>query len=472
MGNYEQFQEHVSKVAQEFKALYNSETIHLVSHLDADGISSGALAIATLTKLNIPYSVSIVNQLTKEVLNELAREDCSFFLFTDLGCGQISFIKEALPGKTVFILDHHIPEEVEVPANIHVVNPHFFEIDGSTEISGAGVVYLFGKALEPSMDEFAHVAIIGAVGDIQDKGGFARLNQMIVEDAVKKGKIKVITGLRLFGAQTRPLHKTLEYSNDPYIPGVTGSESGAIQFLQQLGIDPKEGKAWRKIVHLTEEEKMKLIEGIILKRLGEDKPEDVLGKVFLLREEKKESPLRDVKEFATLLNSCGRMNKASLGIGACLGDEGIKKKAIASLSLYRRKIVDAITWYEQVQDSEAVTKGDGYVIINAKDRIMGSIIGTMASMVAKSNKLKPNTFILAMADLLDGTSKVSLRLSGHKPSDVDLREVVTEIAEKVGDCEAGGHLHAAGAMLPSDKEEIFIAIAKEVLEKRALEVIP
>jgi len=470
MDNYEKFQQYISQAAQDFKTLHKGQTIKLVSHLDADGISSGALASAFLNKLNIPFSLSIVSQLTKEVLQGLGKEDYEFFVFTDLGCGQISFIHESLNCKTVFVLDHHIPEEVEVPSHIHVVNPHLFDIDGSSEISGAGVVYLFGKALDSSMTEYAHVAIIGAVGDIQNKDGFLPLNELIVEDAVKAGKLKVIKGLRAYGAQTRPLHKTLEYSSDPYIPGVTGSESGAIQFLQEIGIDPKLDKGWRKIVHLTEEEKKKLIEGIIIKRLGEEHPEDVLSDVYILRDEKKESPLRDVKEFATLLNSCGRMEKGSLGIGACLGDEALKKKAIASLSSYRKKIVEGLRWYEEMKDSDSIVKGNGYIIINAKDKILASMIGTMASMVSKSNKLEPNTFILALADLLNGTSKVSLRISGLKPADIDLREVVSEIAQKVGNCEAGGHIHAAGAMVPSDKEAEFVKVAQEVLEKNALKI--
>ena len=123
---------------------------------------------------------------------------------------------------------------------------------------------------------------------------FLKLNKEILDVAVNKGKIKIIRGLRIFGAQTKPLHKVLEYSTDPYIPDVTGSESGAIQFLNQIGIDPKNGNAWKKLVHLSEEEIKKLVTGIIMKRLNnEDKPEDVLGNVYILKEEEKESPTRD-----------------------------------------------------------------------------------------------------------------------------------------------------------------------------------
>jgi len=330
---------------------------------------------------------------------------------------------------------------------------------------------LFAQAVEPSMDEYAHIAIIGAIGDVQDKKGFLPLNKEILQTAVAKGKIKHITGLRMFGAQTRALYKALEYSSDPYIPGVTGSESGAIQFLQQIGVPPKDGNKWRKIVHLSEDEKKKLIGGIIMKRFNEPNPEDVLSSVYILREEKKESPLRDAKEFSTLLNACGRMGKASLGIGACLGDPATKAKALSNLAGYKRKIMDAINWYREGPE-ENITKGEGYIIINAGDRIMATIIGTLASIVSKSNDVKPGTYLLAIATTDEGYSKASLRIAGHKiPENVDLREILKVITEKVGDCEAGGHTFAAGATFPADKTELFVKVAKEELSKKSMEEV-
>jgi len=126
--DYAGFKQHVKDVAQKFKDLNIDDTIRVVSHFDADGISSCALMIGCLNKINKRYSMSIVKQLTNEILKALANEPYQYFIFTDLGCGQIKFIKEALPGKTIFILDHHIPEEVEIPENITIVNPHYMAL--------------------------------------------------------------------------------------------------------------------------------------------------------------------------------------------------------------------------------------------------------------------------------------------------------------------------------------------------------
>ena len=79
---------------------------------------------------------------------------------------------------------------------------------------------------------------------------------------------------------------------------------------------------------------------IILKRLGsEENPDDVLGSIYIMIEEEDENPMKDAKEFATLLNSCGRMNKPSLGIGCCLNDKKSKEDAVILLNNYKREII-------------------------------------------------------------------------------------------------------------------------------------
>lgn len=469
MDSYKLFEEDIKKAAEEFKNINKKEVIRLISHLDADGISSASLMIKCLNNDNRRYSLSIVQQIKKELLESLSREPYRYFVFTDLGSGILTDIERLFKEKIVFILDHHEPEKLEVNTHIFLVNPHKFSINGSLEVSGAGVTYMFAKCLNQGIEDFAHIAIIGAIGDMQERNGFEKINNEILQTAINKGKIKVIRGLRLFGAQTKPLHKVLEYCTDPYIPGVSGSESGSIQFLHHLGINPKNESGWKKVMHLTKEEMENLVTGVILTRLSEKNPDDVLGNVYLLREEYHESPTKDAKEFATLLNACGRLDKASLGIGACLGDEKIKKRAIGLMVDYKREIINSMKWYEGCKTSNLVMRGNGYVIINAQDQIRPTLIGTLASIVSKSNGIREK-FILSMAQLADGTTKVSLRMTG-KNNGLDLRQIISEIVDGMQNCEAGGHANAAGALIATEMEEDFIKRAKVVLEKRALEEI-
>jgi len=466
MDKYEEFKNSIKEAVNEFKGWDASEPIRLISHLDADGISAISILIKALNNFGRRYVVSIIQTLDDKILNELKRENYKYYIFTDLGSGCLSRIREILSDKVIMILDHHEIENTKIDKDIVFVNPHIFDIDGSQEISGSGVVYFFYKYLTGKRD-MAHIAIVGAIGDLQENNGFLRLNDEILKDAIEEGKIEVSRGLRFFGAQTKPLHKVLEYCSDPIIPGVSGSESAAISFLQSIGINPKKGLRWRTLNDLTDKEKKMLAAAIIIQRLDEDSPEDVFGNIYTLVDEEEGTPFRDAKEFSTLLNACGRMKKASLGIGACLNNKKAKKKAYDTLLVYKREIMNAIDWYEK--NKENFIRGKGYVIINAENNIMSSIVGTLASIVSKSKDVKDNTFILSMAQNEDLTTKVSLRISGKK-NGFNLKAIMDEIVEKVGG-QAGGHMNAAGAVIKTEKEEEFIRVAKEVLEKKAIEEI-
>src|SRR3989338_29257 len=469
MDCYEKFEQQIKEAAEAFKQIDKKEVIRVISHLDADGISSCAIMLKLLNNDNRRYSVSTIQQLNKSVLIQLAAEVYNCFIFTDIGSGMVNDIKKSLNGKRVFILDHHSVEQNEEINGIVLVNPHLCGIDGGKEISGAGVVFKFVCAVDKSMEEIAHIAIIGAIGDLQEQNGFMRLNDEILKVALEKNKIKVVKGLRIFGAQTKPLHKALEYCTDPYIPGVSGSESGAIQFLYEIGIDPKNGSGWKKIVHLDQEEMKKLVMGVIMKRMNEDNPDDVLGNIYILPHEEEESPTRDAKEFATLLNACGRLGRASLGIGACLGDKKIKQQAIRSLGDYKKEIVNALNWYNDNKFSDDIFWGNKFVIINAKQSVMSTMIGTLASILSKSNVMTNNTFILSMAQAIDGNTKVSLRTTNNLNGNLDLKNIIEEIINGIGNSESGGHQNAAGAVIPTEKEANFIGQAKEILGKYAME---
>lgn len=471
------FKRSCREIAEEFRQINKQENIRVISHLDADGISSAALIAKALNRENRPYSITILQQIKAEDVKRFSAEDEKNFVFTDLGSNQISQFLNYFNGKRVFILDHHEPEkskntldsELLKTKNIYHLNPHLFSINGSTQISGSGVAYYFVKELNKENEDLAHIALIGALGDIQEPLS-STLNSEIVELAKKHKKISVTKGLKVFGAQTKPLHMALVQSTEIYIPGVTGSESGAIQFLKQINIEPKNGNNWRRIIDLSEDELKRLVEGIIMLRLNEENPEDIIGDVYLLNDEEEGSTLKDAREFATVLNACGRLNRASLGVGACLGDKRLKSMAVDTLKDYKKELVSALRWFEQNRNSNNIIQEPGFLIINAEDKILSTIVGTVASIISKSSIVPKNTFVVAMARMMNDYTKISIRYSGKNlgEDDYNLREIISRVIDDF-EGEAGGHIHAAGAYIPTDKENVFIDKLKVVLRRFSIE---
>ena len=133
-----------------------SREVHIVTHIDADGISAGAIASKTLEKLGKEYSLECVKQLDEVVLRRLLDENHELVWFTDLGSG----ISTSYPEINKVITDHHMcPEDSDFSFHL---NPHLFSRDGSYDLSGAGATYLVAKAVDKKNLDLSALAIVGA----------------------------------------------------------------------------------------------------------------------------------------------------------------------------------------------------------------------------------------------------------------------------------------------------------------------
>ncbi len=462
------FLNYVGGVAGDFlkTVLETDKPVKIVGNLDTDGITSISILCKAFSRKKIRYAVSVIKQVNEEVLKSLKNEDYDVVVFVDFGSGYMNQISEELD-KEVFILDHHFPEiKEEKLGKIRQVNPHLFGIDGTKEISASGVTYFFAKAIDVGNVDLSYLALVGAVGDVQEDLGFKGLNNKILEDATDNELVEVKETLRVFGMQTKPIHKALEYSTNPYLPGVTGNEKGAIKFVEDAGIKVYSGRDFRRLVSLNKQELDKLVAMIDLKKTA-GSLEPLVGPVFLLKNEREDSLKKDLREFSTLLNSCGKMGWPSLGIGVCMGDEIALKKAEDVLRNYRREIIDALNWFHENRRGEKIIEKEGYAVILAEGNIRDTIIGTLASLLSKSGIYPDGTIVMSSAYTLDGYIKCSFRVSGKNVGGVDLRLLVKEILNEVSDGSGyGGGLNlAAGASILQDKEDILIKSSLGVLGK-------
>ena len=155
-------------------------------------------------------------------------------------------------------------------------------------------------------------------------------------------------------------------------------------------------------------------------------------------------------------------------LDARMPEMSYNKSLETMLKMYKKEIVKALKWYEGSKESKDVFREKGFMIINAKDEVLYTIIGTIASILSRSNDVEEGTYIMGLARTKEeNNTKVSLRIGGKDEHEgVDLRQVVTDVVERVGFGEAGGHPLAAGAIIPFEKEEEFISAAKVVLRER------
>jgi RecJ-like exonuclease len=452
--------------------LREADSVLLASHIDADGLTSAAIASTALERAAIAHEVVFKKQLDDTEIASLAAMAYDTVLFTDFGSGQLDCIAahEQAGDFVPVIADHHQPADADTTYHL---NPLLEGINGASELSGAGASYLLARALAetdtgdspPDNRDLAGLAVVGAVGDMQAVDGeLVGANRAIVEEGIEAGVLDEGTDLALYGRQTRPLPKLLEYASEVRIPGISNDQQGAISFLDGLDVDLKGGEEWRRWVDLSDDEKQTVASALLqhtLKRgVSPSKTESLVGTTYTLTEESRGTVLRDASEFSTLLNATARYERADVGLAVCLGDRGdALDRARRLLENHRRNLSEGL---EQVKTT-GVEQAEHVQWFDAGDEIRETIVGIVAGMALGVDGVDPNRPILAFAEKSEEERKVSARGTGRLVGrGLDLSAVLGEASRAVGG-DGGGHDIAAGATIPTGEREEFVERADELV---------
>jgi RecJ-like exonuclease len=491
----------------------------LASHIDADGLTSAAIAATALRRAGIEFETVFKKQLDEAEIASIAAREEETVLFTDFGSGQLDVIAahERAGDFTPVIADHHQPADADTEYHL---NPLLEGIDGASELSGAGASYVLARALgdategsvtgtraasetsreqeatsgslseqrtesdapatdggavaagtdDPAGDnrDLAGLAVVGAVGDMQAVGGeLVGANRGIVEEGVEAGVLAEGTDLAFYGKQTRPLPKLLEYASEVRIPGVSNDQRGAVSFLQGLDLDLKEGGEWRRWVDLSDDERQQVASALVQHALSRgvpsDRVEDLVATTYTLTAEDPGTELRDASEFSTLLNATARYERADVGLAVCLGDrEGALERARHLLRTHRRNLSEGISLVEE----RGVERAEHVQYFDAGEEIRETIVGIVAGMALGVDGVDGDRPIVAFARKSEEETKVSGRGTGRLVGrGLDLSVVMREAARSVGG-DGGGHDVAAGATIPAGREEEFVAAADDLVAEQ------
>ena len=450
--------------------LLDADDVLLASHIDADGLTSAAVASSALERAGLSFETVFKKQLDETEIATIAARDYDTVLFTDFGSGQLDVISahERAGDFQPVIADHHQPADAETAYHL---NPLLEGINGASELSGAGAAYVLARALAEQSGQsadnrdLAGLAVVGAVGDMQAVGGeLVGANRGIVEEGVEDGVLAEGTDLSLYGKQTRPLPKLFEYATEVQIPGISGDESGAVRFLEGLDVDLKETGEWRTWVDLTDAERQTvasaLVKHAVQRGVPAKKINTLVGTTYELVDEPQGTELRDASEFSTLLNATARYERADVGLGVCLGNrDGALDQAQTLLANHRRNLSEGLEYVRE----QGVTHEDNLQWFDAGEAIRETIVGIVAGMALGTEGVSANKPIIAFARKDEDETKVSARGTGTLVREgLDLSVVMGEAARSVGG-DGGGHDIAAGATVPAGDEQAFVDAADDIV---------
>ncbi len=458
--------EQLKEAARSFKGFLeenpNKRLIRVITHIDTDGLTAGAIFAKMLERLNETFWLSCVKQLDREKVEELIQEtgkqEWKAVVFLDLGSNALDLI-EKIPCFTL-VLDHHETEPIELEKT-KFINPCVKGKKDSEKdvISGAGLTYLFAKEVSEKNRDLSQLAMLGLVGDLLD-AELGKINMEIIDDAKQAG-LQIKKGLTIFSS-TRPIHKALEFSSNVFIPGVTGNFSGAIALLREAGIEFKQGNSYKTLLDLNKDEISKLMTSILLRRVREGHDSDILGNIYLI---KLFGHLEDARELSSIINACGRLGYSDIALSFLIGARKAKYQAQEVYDKYKHHLIRALNFIENCEK----IKGDGFIIINARGEIRDTIIGTSLSIVSYSSIYPEGTVLVGMAYQGEDKIKISSRISG-RTSSMNLADLMKNIIKLTGGSSVGGHARAAGAVIPREKESLFLELIERELKMNEISI--
>jgi single-stranded-DNA-specific exonuclease len=465
------------------EAVRQSKKAMAFSHIDADGISALAVVVTALEREGKEIEWRNIHQINSETIIEVSEEIQRYkpdlTIFSDFGTGQIELIREHVVAlkflEHIIILDHHLPQDDATSDAKHTSNNRLIEINpchhglnGSYDISGAGVAFLFALTLSAENIDLTELAIVGATGDLQDYygKGFTGINRKILDLGVAAGFLKVTRDLTFFGINTRPLPYLLEYATDPYLPGITGEEAACYAFFEELDIKLKDRHdEWRTWVSLESNEKQKIIQQLIQLVIATYNDPllaaGLIGDVITLVKRPTRTEMRSAKEFSTLLNACGRNKRPEVGVKVCLGDPEAITDGRYLLQQHRQNLAQSL----RLLENGGYASMPGCYLVDDPE-IPDTIIGVVIGMAQGSRIIPIDKPVIGVSSNSSNDSPL-VKISGraHKnliKKGINLKETFVTVAEIMNEtyrtlvAEAGGHPMAAGAFINRDYVDEFI----------------
>lgn len=166
--------------------------VQLLHHNDADGLSAGAIVTRAFERAGFAVDRYCLEKPYPAVLEKVFSQIDRLIVFADFAGRVAPLISELNQGRNlVVILDHHKAAPV-ADNSILNLNPELYGLTGDRDMSAATTAYFFAHTLNPSNEDLAPLAVIGAVGDgfFMD-GALAGPNRMVALEAARQGAIEI-----------------------------------------------------------------------------------------------------------------------------------------------------------------------------------------------------------------------------------------------------------------------------------------
>ncbi len=371
----------------------SKEQIQIISKLSVNGIISASILSKALQRLNKIFTINFFKEINQYKIKEISLNQ----------------------NKTFIVLD---PEVLDADLLIRIEDKDFFIISNKEQTTSE-LTYNLIKEIDNLNSDLVYLPIITN-----------QQNTLLVQEAEKSNQIKSIKAVKLFGSNTRPIHKTIELSIEPFIMGFSGSEENTINLLKELGIPLKIKDYWNSMQDLTDQQ----IENIISSLSLNYSKQEIIGTSLILNDREKNNPLKDLTEFKLFLELCVLYNQPSLGIAKCLLSKEYKERASTLVNDYKHSIINALSLFYTRNNQVLITEKENCILINYGHLISELILGKVVELIQNSELYPQKKRVIALCNTISETTKAAIAFLDKK-TDQNIKNFISslpiEISEEI-----------------------------------------
>lgn len=434
--------------------LSHEGSVTVVHHIDADGVTSGGIALEALHRAGIPHDSIAVKSMDDFHVLKVKEREADMLWFCDLGSTvHMQFTQQKI------VCDHHelIRDGTEdFPGH---VNPLLDDLPG-TDVSGAGAAFLVARALSNNNEDLLPMALVGATADLQDRehGEFRGSNAQLVEDGIKTGWIETKRDIALYGTQSRPLRRFFAFATEYNLPGLR--QKGVEQLCRDLDIPLSPEPTWAELTPELQQSLFSAVANRVMDCGGTKEDIQRLQRTVITLPHEEKGPTKELQEFGTLLNATARYDEPEVGIAVVRGNRGQTfRECLDLLQGHRRHLATAVQALMEAPRQEM----NHIQVVHLEDKVRDTVVGIVCGMALDQ---LPEKALIGFAHTPDGRTKVSSRSpQSLQRRGIDLSEAMREGAAAF-DGVGGGHKGAAGATIPRGVEAQFAEKVEEIVAKQ------
>jgi len=429
-----------SLLSQAAEEVRRHPEVRVLTHYDADGISSAGIIANALLRKGIRFQLTLSKSLDVETV-ELVGQGAKCLILADMGSSFLTELEQL--DASVIVLDHHAP--VGSSSKIIHVNPHLFGIDGMTSGCAGAVSMMFALAIDERNWDLLPIAFAGIVGDRQHIRGLSGINKWLLDGGLSRRVVELRPGSLL---PEGGLAEELAGGFEPFIIGVSGNLQGAMALLKEAGI-PEDAS----LVQLNETERRKLTSLVALRLLEQGcttsaMEEQITDRYFFSAWQ------TTADDLAQLLNACGRTDQEGVGVALTLRDAKARQSAERLRKEYGKSVLEAM---KAIVGGGVSKRQNLQYFISPNPSLSGVLAGLTMQFVGDCDK--PTIALSMHGDKVRVSSRANFRLV---EKGVDLAVALREAAATVGG-QGGGHAVASGTTIDKGKEEAFLQKLDEMI---------